>query len=495
MIKSVIGILHLAGLLSIFSFFGDTATITGNFPAEIKAGSEFVVEITIKKGNIQGNARFIQELPVGFTAVAKKTSNGEFKFEDQKVKILWMRLPYEPEYTISYTIQVAPTVSGTFSMSGKFSYIFENKVQNAETDKVDMVVSSDEAALAQTDETSMTVLKYGNISIDKIDCIRQKPYLNDNNEVVVNLLVNKGNMDKFGKIQEQIPMGYYAVSIKSKNSIFSYKNHIVKFLWMNLPPEEQFVVTYKLIPEEAIPDKEFIIVGTFSWAENERTKIRDINERNVDLESFDSEQLIAETLTPEDIQKQELKAKQTEPAISRDKFANMQASQTQQQTQQIAANQNLPQNQNQGQVVNTQQPGQVSNNQTQSTSEVVTPQTNQQDLAQNQPDQYHLPATLTNIPQPQAGVMFRVQVAAGHRLVNQRYFKRLNVKDEINIEMHDGWHKYTIGTFEVYKDARDYRNFIWETTPIGDAFVAAYNEGQRITVQEALMIGNQKWFK
>jgi hypothetical protein len=448
----------IVSVLTLFNFFSSDVNILLNMPTSANAGDEFLVEVTISKGDIEGFARFQQDLPVGFTAIARQTANGDFRFEDQKVKIQWMRVPYDREVVISYAIQVAPTVSGTFNFDGKFSYIFENGVQTENVPSQSITIIGDETA-AGTAELASTTYSYQNVGLKNIDCIRQKPYLNENNEVIVNLMINKGDLKDFGKLQEQIPRGYRAESLRSKNSIFTFKNSIIKFLWMNMPNEPQFVVSYKLIPEGDIPDQAFIITGTFSYAENERTKTLNIADREVDLDNFQGDQLVAQTTTPETSEPVEVAQEETTTAD----YGN--------QTEYVA-----------DEVPIVTQP--------------ETPEENNNNVKTNSPDTYEGNlAAITTIQAPNNGVGYRVQIAAGHNLVSEEYFKKLNVTDEVQIEIHEGWHKYTVGNFPMYRGARDYRVYIWNNTPIHDAFVAAYNNGLRITVQEALMIANQKWYK
>ncbi len=445
-------ILILIGVFSSFNFFGDgDVTLTPSIPSQVEAGKEFTVEITIHKGDIEGFARFQQELPVGFTAIEKKSANGEFHFEDQKVKLQWMKLPFDKDIIISYTIQVGTTVKGEFKLGGKFSYIANNVVSGIELDPVTITVVG--GAMAGSDYEIKNSYKYQNVSLKNIDCIRQKPFLSENNEVIINLLINKGDIDKFGKIQEQVPIGYNAISIKSKNSIFTFKNHIVKFMWMNMPPDQQFTVSYKLVPINGIPDQAFLIAGTFSYAENERTKVIDIAERNIDVSKFDSEKLIAEKTPPKTVTPEKV---------------------TQQPKTELIA-------QKQEEKTTTQQSTKVEQKQPVK-NKIIQQKTT------------HEPQ-ITNVPTPEQGVSYRVQIAAGHKLVKSNYFKKFNVTDNIQTEIHQGWHKYTIGEFDQYKEARNYRVYIWNNTPINDAFVSAYNNGQRITVQEALMIANQKWYQ
>lgn len=248
---------------------------------------------------------------------------------------------------------------------------------------------------------------------------------------------------------------------------------------MNMPSnagDDNFVVSYKLIPEGEIPDEEFQIVGTFSYAESDRTKTINIAERNVDLEK-DEEELLVQAAEPE-----------PEPAAP------------------IASYTPAPEPTYSYEPVSTPEPT------TQYTPEpsytapepVATSSYTEPASTTSQPTvnprstrpTYQVSAEdLTDIPSPEQGVAFRVQIAAGHRLVGKNYFKRLNITDQVQVEIHNGWNKYTVGNFSEYKDARDYRVYVWNNTPIHDAFVSAYNNGMRITVQEALMIASQKWYK
>lgn len=92
------------------------------------------------------------------------------------------------------------------------------------------------------------------------------------------------------------------------------------------------------------------------------------------------------------------------------------------------------------------------------------------------------------------GVEFAVQLLANHRdLTHDELVDFLGYTQPLHMERLDGWHKYVTDSHNSYAQARSSRNHIWETTNAQDAFVTAQLEGQRITVQEALLVSNQTW--
>jgi hypothetical protein len=96
----------------------------------------------------------------------------------------------------------------------------------------------------------------------------------------------------------------------------------------------------------------------------------------------------------------------------------------------------------------------------------------------------------TNVP----NLHYAVQILANHRDVDGDVLEEeLGYRDYFHIVRHDGWHKYLTDEVSSYAEARNLRSTLWETTKVTDAFVTASFEGQRISVQEALLMSNETW--
>jgi hypothetical protein len=104
----------------------------------------------------------------------------------------------------------------------------------------------------------------------------------------------------------------------------------------------------------------------------------------------------------------------------------------------------------------------------------------------------------TNTPlisKKDGSVSFLVQIGAYKKQISSDKLATLyQLNETIKTDMHDGFYKFMIGNFDAYKQARLRRDEVTQSGCNG-AFVTAYNGSSRITVQEALMISNQKWFK
>lgn len=102
-------------------------------------------------------------------------------------------------------------------------------------------------------------------------------------------------------------------------------------------------------------------------------------------------------------------------------------------------------------------------------------------------------AATLNVPTPEKAINFKVQICALSKLDRSTsYFQSKYSIGKVNMEFHEGWRKYTTGKYSQYRDARDYRETV-RSRGVENPFVTAYNNGKRITVQEALMVANQKW--
>lgn len=425
-----------------------------NTPTAVSAGSEFEVEVTLDKGSIEGFARYQQKLPLGLTAQAVESSKGSFSFEDQNVRFIWLSLPTDKEIKLVYKVKVDERLSGDFNLKGSFSYIMDNQKQTESTESqlisINPSTTIDQNLIVNINEFQNIIPAQQPVTLvasaNSVKCIRQVPYPSgEGNDLAVNLLVNKGNTQNFAKIEEVIPQGFTAEAVESKEALFTFKDQKAKFLWMNLPSDKKFVVSYRLIPTDGTGSTTANITGQFSYVINEVTKVVDIIQKQINLTNLDANNL---------------------DGILRSMGGDYSNAQI---TSSFSSNSG-----------GIEIPIQYQEIKDKPKKKAVSPEFNMQPY----------------LLEPENGVYYRVQVAAGHRPINiKKYFVRLNIDYEVRTEQHEGWYKYSIGSFREYKEARDFRINIWNTSKANDAFVAAYNNGRRITVQEALMITNQQWYR
>src|ERR1700739_1810132 len=95
-------ILFVLALLISFSGFCQEVKLTHNLPASATPGQTIDAEFTVTKGNIGAFAKFQCDLPAGYTAVNTDSKSGNFTFENNRIKIVWVSLPGESTFAFSF---------------------------------------------------------------------------------------------------------------------------------------------------------------------------------------------------------------------------------------------------------------------------------------------------------------------------------------------------------------------------------------------------------
>jgi hypothetical protein len=122
--------------VSCFTFsmaFSQELNITNSLPASASAGQPLEAKYTLTKAPTMGSfAKFQVDLPAGFTAESVEIKGGNFTFENNRVKIVWVSLPGDASFDFVFKITAPSTVSGTISLSPQFFYL-ENNVKKEYT--------------------------------------------------------------------------------------------------------------------------------------------------------------------------------------------------------------------------------------------------------------------------------------------------------------------------------------------------------------------------
>ncbi|MCC6182548.1 MAG: SPOR domain-containing protein [Bacteroidia bacterium] len=139
-------------LLTICSLFGFTAfyaqiTITANIPS-ISAGSSAEAEIKISKGTVTNFAKYQMDVPAGIIVTAVDAKSGNFTFENQRAKIVWVSIPSDAEFTIKLKIQAASNAPNPSVFNQKFYYLENSEKKEAEAPPVSVIINGGSGAVA-----------------------------------------------------------------------------------------------------------------------------------------------------------------------------------------------------------------------------------------------------------------------------------------------------------------------------------------------------------
>jgi len=501
MLKNILILLNLVSFILFGSILGENVNVTQKFPTELKKGETYTIEVAISKGALPGFAKFQQSFPEGFTATEVETQGASFTFSDQKVKFIWMALPEAEEFVIKYNLEVGENAPTTIVVDGKFSFIDDNERKTFDLPRQDIAIV-DEAMAEEESEAQ---------SPASANCKRTVTKVGDNT-FKVEITIEKEGIEGFAKLQDYIPEDLDADVNENKLAVFSTVDDKAKFVWMSIPEDNPLVVSYTISGDETLEAALSEMEGEFSFlSNNETSKVA------VDFDGvIGGGGAVADvpTTTPEEtptnpeenaaaLAEEEAAKKAAEEAaaaaalaeaqkaaddaeaekLAQEKVENQKTAAEKQKAAEDAEAEKLAQEKAESQKAAAEEQKRLEEQK----------RVDAEQLAQANADKTN---AVTSTPAPQTGINYRVQIVAGHKMVDKAHFVKVyNYQSDYYTENHEGWIKYTAGAFGKYKEARDKRNEITSSHNFPGPFVTAYNAGERITVQEALMITNQRWFK
>lgn len=447
--KAILTLSSLLTIILLASFLIDDTSILQHIPSQVAPGGEFTVEVIIKKGSATGFAQFKTELPEGFTVSPQESAGGEFKFSNQVLRITWTNLPADNEFKVKYNVMVDNKLSGTKSITANFTFSKNNSKNTLEATPAEIIVGKptpieDLSNLPSTAALAIATKDSAHVFHVSVVTKRVCPLeVTAGDEFDVTVTITKESLTGFLRFQDDLPEGLNAIEKESKGGSFSFIDNTVKIVWETVPTDPEFTISYRAKATTSVSGNR-TISGLLSYTDNNEPKKHKMINCVINVKNS----YVAPT---------NLAILDSTPNTTSEKTV-----------QQIAAT-------------------------------AVQSLAVAKDVSATTPSSAATPTVtetaVTNIPSPKVGVAYKIQICAAHKQVEENYLKsKYNITDKINFETHQGWNKYTVGGFDIYKDARDYRENVIAKNVSG-AFITAYNSGSRITVQEALMLTKQPWVR
>jgi hypothetical protein len=466
MLKTFVVLLNFVSFSFITFILSDEIKVSTNMPAEVIQDSVYTVEVIIDKGDVIGFAKFQQNMPPGFDVQPGEVADASFTFADGKVKFIWMAIPEQEQVKITYTIKATADAPESATVNGKFSYIddMERKSYDLPNQSIKVLKSEDiPVILPAMADVSRVVTSKGD------------------NQYEIALVIKKQGISGFSKVEEFLPENASAAVGQNELSVFSQVDEKAKFVWMSIPSDELLNVTYLVTLEGDDAQMQLqSMEGSFSYLdENESKTVAIIGEEVTTPIGSENDLAAAE--------KESINAASPQTELAE---TTSETEQVEESAKDIAQEE-VDENKIIEPVVEPIESVATVNQDVVQAIQVEEP------VVANKENTAMANSQVTNTPSAETGINYKVQILAGHKVVTEAFIKKkYQFSEEFILDNHEGWVKYITGTYPEYKQARDKREgLITAQHNFPGPFVTAYNAGERITVQEALMITNQQWIK
>ncbi len=479
----------------LFSLFGgdNGITVSGNIPKTITAGQEVPIELKVTKGSMSGFAKLQLELPEGLTLKEGDNRGANFSFADGVAKWVWASLPTESDIIVKATLVASSAASGAKTIGAKYSYVENNAKQVVEMTPIEITVEagSGNTTAANTNnvtttptETTATTTNNNNTSTTstptntesttssnkepagKVTVIRTITKGSSDAEYIVNLKVQKGSTRGFARYSDDLPAGLTAKAISTDGSSFSVADGKVKFVWVSVLLKDELELSYSLTAKTSVYAT---LKGEYSYLEDNQSKKYVLPSEQLAITISEG---VANTTPTTTTEPTNTNTVATTPTVAVTTPTVAVTTPTEAVTTTTTAA--VTPTENVAVTTPTETPSNTNNNTTTNTNTVI-----------------------ENTTKQEGNVNYMVQIGAfTNGNVTASVLKRqFHISENIKSELQGGFSKFMVGSHSEYKGARDQRERIRDNNGIKGAFVVAYNQSKRITVQEALMISNQKWYK
>ncbi len=119
-----------------------------NFPAAVKGGSKLDMEVKIDKMGIVNFAKYQMDVPAGVEVSDVDVRTGNFTFENNRAKIVWVSIPNDAELILKFKVTIPASLASPAYISQKFFYLDNGTKKEVDAEAISFTVA--EGAVAVT---------------------------------------------------------------------------------------------------------------------------------------------------------------------------------------------------------------------------------------------------------------------------------------------------------------------------------------------------------